>query len=165
MVADMLLKQTKYLLSVIVSEIQEQFDDATNAAVLDDALIGAVKREYPKDIISFYEPYVKMRMKKPAKAPTLKVQQPTSASHAEIPPVSSRGSIGKREATPRVDTNERMPVANLKPMSKLELKEKLSWVVLCLKQHYVAGPYGAVYTAHIFSRAVDPLMFPDYPTV
>ena len=163
----MLLEQTKYLLSVIVSEIQEFFDEATNAAVLDDALIDAVKKQYPKDIISFYEPYVKMRVKKPAKAPALKVQQHASVSHSETPPApaSSRGSKGKREITPRVEAIEEPPVVNLKPMSKLELKEKLSWVVLCLKQHYVTGPYGAVYTAYIFSRAVDPLMFPDYPTV
>ena len=55
--------------------------------------------------------------------------------------------------------------AALKPMSKLDLREKLTWIISSLKQHYVDGPYGVIYTATLFLKAVDPRHFPDYHTV
>ena len=66
--ADMLFDQAKYLLSVIAKEIREQYDAATNDAVVDGPTLEAITKEYKPDIISFFAPYVRMREKKPSKA-------------------------------------------------------------------------------------------------
>lgn len=65
--ADMLFDQAKYLLSVIAKEIRENYDAATNDAVVDAPTLATITKEYKDDVVSFFAPYVRMREKKPAK--------------------------------------------------------------------------------------------------
>lgn len=107
-----------------------------------------------KKFVSYYDARINGKRKNSGPA--------TVADSSAAQAGNATGNKKKTVMTDVVSAAEDAPSSGKKKLTKITLREKYLWCIEKLKRHFVVGPYGKVYTAVPFLKAVDPTKYAGY---